>query len=125
MSQHDERRRFTRVNFDAKATLTQGDTTLDIHVLDISVNGVLVETPEEYSISTEESVKIHLALADDAKIVMMANLVHSSSDLLGFKCISIDMESATQLRRLIELNMEEDNATERVLDELLARASEA
>ncbi|VUD53693.1 Cyclic diguanosine monophosphate-binding protein [Thalassocella blandensis] len=122
MATQDERRRFTRIDFDATARLQQGEISLPVHIIDISVNGVLLETPSDYSINMEDSSDIVITLSDDAQITMKANLVHSSSDVLGFKCISMDMESATLLRRLIELNMDDENATERVLEELLSRS---
>lgn len=122
MTKQDERRKFTRIDFDATARLQQGEVSLPVHIIDISVNGVLLETPEEYSINAEASASICITLSDEAEIVMHVNLAHSSNKVLGFKCASIDMESATLLRRLIELNMDDENATERVLEELLSRS---
>ena len=40
-----ERRNFTRVLFDAPALLTTGNGTLEVHVLDLSLKGALIEVP--------------------------------------------------------------------------------
>lgn len=119
MTGNEERRRFTRVNFDTNATLIQQEENTVVRVLDISLNGVLVETPQEYRINTDLPLELLLALSEEDAIRMKVVLIHSSHDILGFKCESIDMESITLLRRLIELNMGDPHASERVLDELL------
>lgn len=121
MTQHDERRRFTRVDFDATASLIQNELEIPVHIIDLSLNGVLIETPADDSLDLNSPVTVSITLSDDAHIYMKVDLVHSSSDILGFQCDSIDMQSATLLRRLIELNMDDENATERVLEELLSR----
>lgn len=119
MTTGSERRRFTRVSFDTAATLAQGDTVLHTHVLDISLNGVLLETPKDYTVRADMPANISIFLCDSAEIQMHVSLVHSTSEFLGFHCNSIDVDSAGHLRRLIELNIDDPSASERVLDEML------
>ena len=119
MPKENERRRFTRVRFDTAATLVQGESLFHTHVLDISINGVLLETPEDYSVRTDLPAYISIFLNDNAEIQMRVSMVHSSSNYLGFHCESIDVESIGHLRRLIELNVDDPNASERILDELV------
>ena len=121
MSEKDnvERRRYTRVQFDAEASVNQGDYFADVKLLDISLNGVLIETPRTYSIKTNEDVTLKIVLSDETVITMEMRLAHSGDEILGFQCHSIDMESISHLRRLIELNIGNPNASERVLDELI------
>ena len=114
-----ERRHFTRIGFDTNVTLKQGELTHATPLLDISLKGVLVAKPSEYQIKSTDPVHIHIALADETQIHMRAELVHNSETVLGFKCESIDMDSLAHLRRLIELNLDEPNAAERVLSELI------
>lgn len=115
-----ERRRYTRIGFASDAVLVQGDARFNVHLVDISLNGVLIETPDDYSLNTDEAITIEVTLTGDIKITMSARLAHSSARMLGFHCESIDMDSMTHLRRLIELNMEDPRASERVLKELIA-----
>lgn len=114
-----ERRRFTRVKFDTAATLTQDDTVLHTHILDISLSGVLLETPEHYQVNADKKAMISIFLSEDVAIQLEVKLAHSSSEMLGFHCESIDVISAGHLRRLIELNINDPKASERVLDQLL------
>lgn len=119
MTSVDERRRFTRVRFDTAATLSQGNTVFHTHVLDISLNGVLLETPAQYNLRADKSAHICIFLSETVEIHMTVDLVHSTETFLGFHCSSIDMESISHLRRLIELNIEDPSAHDRVLDELV------
>ena len=119
MTLDKDRRRFTRVRFDTAATIAQGASAYHTHVLDISLNGVLLETPEDYDLRADQAAYISIFLSEQTEIQMNVRLAHSSNEYLGFHCESIDMESASHLRRLIELNMDEPNAHKRVLDEMV------
>ncbi|MCR6652494.1 MAG: PilZ domain-containing protein [Cellvibrionaceae bacterium] len=118
---YQERRRFSRVEFDADVQLVQEGKHFSAKLHDISLNGVLVSTPSEYHIRTDMPCTLNVILSDQAVITMQAALVHSSSSVLGFHCTSIDMDSIVHLRRLIEINLGEPGAAERVLTELLRR----
>jgi hypothetical protein len=117
----EERRRFSRVEFDADVRLLQDGKDYRAQLHDISLNGVLIATPSEYHIRTDMPCTLLVILSDDTVITMQVTLVHSSSAFLGFHCTSIDMESIVHLRRLIEINLGEPGASERVLAELLKR----
>lgn len=120
-SQNPERRQFSRVVFDAEVNVRQEDHTFVSQLVDISLNGVLLTTPESYEIRTDMPCMVTIHLADDVEIVMQVSLVHSSTETLGFHCTSIDMESMCHLRRLVEINLKDSAASERVLNELLRR----
>lgn len=117
----DDRRQFSRVEFDASVSLTQEGKTYLAQLLDISLNGVLISTPDDYQVRTDMPCTLKIELAGDAQITMQVALVHSSSAFLGFHCTSIDMDSIIHLRRLIEVNLEDPSASDRVLGELLKR----
>ena len=121
MTSHDERRHYTRIEFASKATIAQAGHEVSVNLLDISLNGVLIETPTDYAIDTNQPVAICITLTGEIAITMQTHLAHSSNEVLGFRCDSIDMDSMTHLRRLIELNMSDPNASERVLDELIIK----
>lgn len=120
MTDPEDRRRYTRIEFDGNALVKQDLARYPVHLIDVSLKGALVETPPEYSLNVDKPVSLDINLAGDITITMKARLVHSSSKVLGFHCESIDMDSMTHLRRLIELNMEDPQASERVLEELIA-----
>lgn len=113
-----ERRRFSRIEFDGQATLTQDECRYPAKVLDISIKGVLVRVEQPGNISSRPAV-LQIELADGTCIEMHILLIHRHEQDLGFQCESIDFESAAHLRRLIELNLNTPDATERVLEEML------
>lgn len=120
MTEHRERRRFSRVNFSTPITLLQGDQQWHGKLLDISLKGVLVEMPAAANYDKRLSLTANIPLSDQASIDMILQPAHKENDLLGLECISIDMESIGHLRRLIELNLDDPSATERELTELIA-----
>lgn len=119
--QTEDRRQFSRIEFDADVHLTQEGKSFAAQLEDISLNGVLLSTPEDYHLRTDLPCTLNINLADDVAINMQVVLVHSSSRVLGLHCTSIDMESIIHLRRLIEMNLMDPLASERVLAELLKR----
>lgn len=114
-----DRRRYTRVNFNAKVVFSQDERSFETTLVDVSLNGILLDTPQNYEIRADRLAEAHIVLTDDTEICMSVRLVHSGSDVLGFKCESIDVDSIGHLRRLIELNMGDPDAAERVLNELV------
>ena len=120
MTEHRERRRFSRVNFSTPITLLQGDQQWHGKLVDISLKGVLVEMPAAASYDKHISLTANIPLSNQASIDMILQPAHQENDLLGLECISIDMESIGHLRRLIELNLDDPSAAERELTELIA-----
>jgi hypothetical protein len=120
MTEHRERRRFSRVNFSTPVTLVQGDQQWQGKLLDISLKGVLVELPAAADYDPQASLTASIPLSDQASINMVVQPAHQEDHLLGVECISIDMESIGHLRRLIELNLDDPTAAERELTELIA-----
>ena len=121
MEPSSERRQFTRVGFAAQAELIQEGNLVHAELMDISLNGLLVRTPEQYEFRTDIPCCVQIHLSDDTLIQMQVALVHSGSQCLGFHCTSIDMDSIIHLRRLIEINLNDPSAAERVLAELVRR----
>lgn len=121
MTETNERRRYTRIEFDGEANLSQGDANYPVHLIDVSIKGALIETPEHYEFDVQSPMTLTIQLAGDIAISMIVTMAHSGSSHLGFHCESIDMESVSHLRRLIELNIDDPHASERVLDELMVK----
>ncbi len=115
-----ERRRFSRVHFEATAKLRQGGLDFETAICDMSLNGVLLRTPEHYQLRSDQPCTIESSLSEGVVIQFQAMLIHSSDRTLGLQIISIDMDSITHLRRLIEVNLGDGQAAERVLSELVA-----
>ncbi|WP_053981619.1 PilZ domain-containing protein [Marinagarivorans algicola] len=121
-SQQEERRQYSRVTFEAQAIISQGNKSFITELIDISLNGLLAKTPEHYHLRSDMPCSVKIILSPELAISMQAALVHSSHRALGLHCTSIDMDSITHLRKLIESNIEDPHASERVLSELVLRA---
>lgn len=117
----EDRRLFSRINFEAEAYVSQGERRYHCQLVDISLNGVLVEAGQQVRLDKDLPCTVVIELSDEATITMHVHLIHTSTQLLGFQCTSIDMESVSHLRRLIEMNVADPEASSRVLSELLLR----
>ncbi|AXO89908.1 PilZ domain-containing protein [Pseudomonas sp. K1(2024)] len=119
MSDHDERRRFQRIAFDAPTELRQGERRWPVTLLDLSLKGLLVERPEawEADLSQDFEAIIHLDKATEVR--MQVELRHEEPERLGFICLYIDLESMSHLHRLVELNLADSTEMMRELRELI------
>lgn len=113
-----DRRQYHRVRFDTGAELAFEGNTWPCEVLDLSLKGALIRPIEELSLPEGAEVTLQVNLGDDASIKMDATLAHCAEDQLGFRCDSIDLESISHLRRLVELNLGDASLAERDLAHL-------
>ena len=68
----------------------------------------------------EQEYEINFMLGgSDIEIRMQVELTHVASKKLGFYCHHIDIDSATHLKRMIELNIGEEQLLYRELEQLL------
>ena len=115
-----EKRRFQRIQFDAPCEIYWQDDMQTAEVLDISLKGVLVSRPAGWAASEGEPCEITIHLNDhESAIVMAVTLRHLEPDRLGFKIEYIDLESASHLKRLVELNLGDAELLERELFHLI------
>ena len=113
-----ERRQFSRVTFDGRTRISQGARYWDATLVDLSLKGLLIETPGGWDdADTSQPFTAHISLLDDTAIVMSLNWRHSESNQgrTGFECAHIDIDSITHLRRLVELNLGDPDLLEREL----------
>ena len=120
-SSSENRRHFSRFGFDAVCTLHQGENYWNSKLLDISLKGILTETPDNWDAKEGEPLEAVLKLADDdsVTILMSIELAHKEGGNLGFRCRHIDIDSITHLRRLVELNLGSAELLERELHSLI------
>ncbi|TFF79640.1 PilZ domain-containing protein [Aeromonas taiwanensis] len=115
-----ERRHFTRIFYLTAAKLTQGANRWHTQLVDVSLQGALLLRPEEWSPGDDKEYEISFMLGgSDIEIRMQVELTHVASKKLGFYCHHIDIDSATHLKRMIELNIGEEQLLYRELEQLL------
>ncbi len=113
----ENRRKFQRILFDSEAKIVQASGHISVHLLDISLNGALIERPENWSGSIGDEVILSVQLDPDNQftIQMQTRLVYAKNDHMGLHCEHIDIDSMTNLRRLVELNLADAELLEREL----------
>jgi hypothetical protein len=117
---NDERRKFQRVLFDADTQIEQDSVNIPVRLIDISLNGALLQRPKHWSASPGDRVSITITLdqGEQFSINMQARVAHIENDKVGLHCEDIDMDSITFLRRLMELNLGNPKLLERELSAL-------
>jgi len=117
--QSHERRRFQRIPFEADIELLRGAQGWTVKLHDLSLKGLLVSRPGDWSAEGDSEIHACLRLGADIEVRMAVSLAHQSDTQLGFYCQEIDLDSITHLRRLIELNLGSSALLERELSALL------
>lgn len=116
----EERRRFSRIDFDARVELAQSDQHWQAQLLDISLKGLLLAKMGPYHIHPNMPLLVKIILSDQTCIAMTTQVVHQTLEQMRLACTNIDIDSVSHLRRLIELNLGDAAAAERELSELLS-----
>jgi hypothetical protein len=115
-----ERRQFSRVNFDVDAELITTQEHLSVQVLDLSLKGALLRLPDHCVVVLGTPCLLKVMLADkESRISMAGEVTHVEGDHAGVLCRSIDIESITHLRRLIEINLGDASLVERELGAMI------
>ena len=116
-----ERRIFSRIPFTGKVTVIHDQAQWVAELLDISMKGLLVARPKDWTDRPGNDFQLKLSLDDRNQftIAMDASLVHANEESLGFCCDHIDLESMTHLRRLLELNIGDEDRINRELSALI------
>ncbi|MCQ8104867.1 PilZ domain-containing protein [Methylomonas sp. SURF-2] len=113
-----EKRQYQRVLYNAEAVLADGDAQIPCRVVDISLKGCLLEFEKPWPANESQSYQLLLKLSDTVLIGMALKISHGVGSQIGFKCEHIDIDSITNLRRLVELNSGDSELLGRELDAL-------
>lgn len=107
MSKPNERRQFWRSDFDAQAHVTLLGRNHVVRLLDISLQGALVEADSSWNPQAGQRCHLRLELAPGVVIVMESIVAHVDGALIGLRCDHIDLDSLTHLRHLVEFNAQD------------------
>ncbi len=119
MSETDpQRRKFSRIPFDVTATLCQHDETWETDLLDICLHGALIHKPENLTNIDARPYQLIIHLEGGPDIQMDVHIAHSEETTLGLACEDIDVDSISHLRRLVELNLGDEELVSRELSAL-------
>ncbi|ODP96496.1 MULTISPECIES: PilZ domain-containing protein [Salinivibrio] len=115
-----ERRKFSRVMYRAPAILKQDEQAWHAQVLDLSLKGVLLSRPENWQADPQHTAfSLVFYLHDsDVELDMDCILVNNCENYLHLYIDHIDIDSASHLKRLVELNVGNDELLHRELAQL-------
>ena len=100
-----EKRDYLRVPFNCHSKIIIVDRCYACELIDISLRGVLLEIDPAEDIGLGSLCHIDIAFAScDIHLKFDAQLLHREEKHYGFKIESLDVDSLTHLRRLLELN---------------------
>lgn len=115
----ENRRQFTRILFSIKAALSVEGNTYPVSIHDISLNGALVSAVESEQPLKGKLGTLTFFLSDnESEVTMHITVVHEQNDETGLQCNAIDIDSVTLLRRLIELNLGDNEQLDKELNQL-------
>lgn len=117
-----DQRHFTRIPFSATTILVDSKTgeKKTAQLIDISFKGILVKKPDDWQNENGAQYTVNLQLAgDEVELNLEVVAVHIEENCIGFKTEHMDLDTATHLRRLVELNLGNENLLERELSELI------
>lgn len=118
-----ESRRFSRIAFDASVQLHIHliDNVHTAHLRDISLKGALVEidAPITTYINQRTCSMTLVLAADGQQITMQGRIIHHEGRLIGLESLHMDIDSITNLRKLILFNTGEKKLLETELAEML------
>ncbi|WP_024539296.1 PilZ domain-containing protein [Comamonas badia] len=115
-----ERRHFVRVQFDSPGQLRWPGQAVAVRVLDLSLKGALLQATDTAALQTGQRCELTVPLAPREYIAMTVQVAHLQGQQIGVSCLSVDIDSVTHLRRLIELQLGDPRLLERDLAELSA-----
>ena len=119
MTKATERRNFWRAVFHSPVRLTTHAGNAHAKLLDISLKGALLETGNAWQGKSGEECQLVLDLAPGTTITMWTTVMHVEGPHVGLRCTSIDLDSITHLRRLVELNSGDPAILDRELGSLV------
>jgi hypothetical protein len=119
--QSAERRRFNRIATDKRIVLRSTGAEHTGTVRDVSLRGLLFDADDNWQPEIGTTIVASVQLDDEqCSIDMDGEAVHVEGNRIGMRCTSLDVESASRLRRLVELNLGDPGLLERELVQMIA-----
>ncbi|MCZ4295167.1 PilZ domain-containing protein [Vibrio sinaloensis] len=114
-----ERRRFSRIVYQAQAVLTQESVEVIALVSDLSLHGLLLTSEQSDLLDAGKQVDVEFSLpGSDVTIQLVGNIVGLNNNVIRLSIDHIDIESIGHLKRLVELNVGDDELLHRDIEHL-------
>ncbi|MDH5711621.1 MAG: PilZ domain-containing protein [Gammaproteobacteria bacterium] len=129
MTPEPNKRHFSRISFREPIRIIShgGNSWWTCSLLDISLHGALTSMPEHWRPHIGDDFKLELQLGrdqdEDLLLKMNVRVSHIDKDHVGFEIEDMDLNTADHLRRLVELNLGDEEILQRNIEELIRQNS--
>lgn len=114
-----ERRQFSRVVYQVPVKLSQGQVNISGSIQDLSLHGLLIQCNELQQLSDNVPVQVSFTLTNsDIKIQLEATIVSTINTSMRLRIEHLDIDSISHLKRLVELNVGDDELLYREIKHL-------
>lgn len=114
-----DNRRFSRVLFSGPVQLKNADTAYTGQLQDLSLKGALLRLEKAAELRSGQHFQLQFQLNESGvDLYMDVTVAHLNGSCVGVRCDKIDIDSASHLRRLLELNLGDADLLSRELTEL-------
>ena len=118
----NNQRKYSRVPLAMQVDLHLPGQRLRVELLDIALKGALVRTFTGLNVDLHAPCRLVLVLAEgEETIEMRGQVAHLEPEQLGMACDAMELQSLTNLRRLLALNTGDAELMDRELAQLFAR----
>jgi len=115
----EDKRRFTRIIFSTPAQLTVGSNSYNTHLIDLSLKGALVKAEQDLTGFVGQDCSLSFTLPSSEIVIdIEASITHVEHNNVGMVCTKIDLDSVSHLKRLIALNLGDEDLLDRELSSL-------
>lgn len=115
----EEKRRFTRIVFTTPASLEVSGDMFPSKLIDLSLKGALIEVATTAGLEVGAGCNLSFALGDaNINIEFDGEITHIEDTTIGIVCKKMELDSASHLKRLIELNVGSEDLLHRNLENL-------
>lgn len=120
-----ERRQFSRVIYQVPTEISQGQVNVSGSVQDLSLHGLLIQCNEWQQLSHDVPVHVSFTLTNsDINIQLEATIVSTINTSMRLRIEHLDIDSISHLKRLVELNVGDDELLYREIEHLTDLGSE-
>lgn len=113
-----QQRQFARFPLAVCTTLVTERQSWISQLVDISLHGALIKEPQDFKIEEQGLYQLLIHLQGGPDICMDVLAAHHQNGQLGLRCVNIDVDSITHLRRLLQSNLDSPELLQRELSAL-------
>ncbi|MBW8192960.1 PilZ domain-containing protein [Neiella marina] len=119
MTTPDERRKFFRIVLDWPVDVVLGEIKTPAVLIDLSFKGMLIHS-DSLNVSQDDRVGIEVRNPEsEHPMIFSGHVIRAANGNYAISFDAVDIDTMSELRRTIELNMGNDELLQRNLEQLL------